>query len=235
MSNSPPVAPYMNMVRSAAVAALFCLCSFAGPLGAVEMRIQVAAANAPGEIAWTVVSLHPIGGTPSARASTATMDQRASAFVPRVLPVQVGAKVSFPNNDRIRHQVYSFSEAKTFELPLYAGADVPQVEFDKPGVVVVGCNIHDSMIGYVVVLDTPYFGRAGDGGQAIVDAPPGRYLLQAWHPRLKGPVLQRTVVLESGKPQALQVQLDLPAPQRSPGDGRLRALQDRLRRIQAKP
>lgn len=223
------------MARGAAIAAVLVLSWFAGQAGAVEIRVQVAATRSPGEVAGTVVSLHADGDAPAARASTAIMDQRASAFVPRVLPVQLGAKVSFPNNDRVRHQVYSFSEAKPFELPLYAGANASPVEFDKPGVVVVGCNIHDAMIGYVVVLDTPYFGRVGDDGQAVIDAPPGRYRLQAWHSRLKGPALQRTVILEAGRPQGLQIELELPPAQRLPGKGRLRALQDRLRGMQAKP
>ena len=223
------------MPRAAAIAALFVLCWSAAQASAVELRVQVAANTSAGDAAGSVVSLHPDVAAPAARPGTAVMDQRASAFVPRVLPVQLGARVSFPNNDRIRHQVYSFSEAKSFELPLYAGASVPPVEFDKPGVVVVGCNIHDAMIGYVVVLDTPYFARVGDDGRVVIDAPPGRYRLQAWNSRQKGAALQRTVILEAGRPQALQVALDLRPTQGPPGNGRMRALQDRLRRMQAKP
>lgn len=234
MSTSSPARRHVRMVRDAAIAAVLALAWPAGPAEAVEFRVQVLAARSPGDVAGTVVSLRREGDAPAARPTTAVMDQRASAFVPKVLPVQMGARVSFHNSDRIRHQVYSFSKAKSFELPLYAGASAPPVEFDKPGVVVVGCNIHDGMIGYVVVLDTPYFGRAGDDGRVLIDAPPGRYRLQAWHSRRQGPVLERAVVLEPGRSQEMQVELGL-APAQRPGQGRLRALQDRLRRNQAKP
>ena len=93
------------------------------------------------------------------------MDQRGSQFVPHVLPVQAGTSVTFPNSDQIRHQVYSFSASKRFELPLYAGTSASPIRFDQPGIVVLGCNIHDWMIGYVVVLDTPYFGKTGERRQ----------------------------------------------------------------------
>lgn len=223
------------MARAAAIAALLVLSLPAARASAVELRVQVLATTTQGDVAGTVVSLHRDGAAPATRPGTAIMDQRGSAFVPRVLPVQAGARVSFPNNDRIRHQVYSFSEAKVFELPLYAGASLPPVEFDKPGVVVVGCNIHDAMIGYVVVLDTPYFARVGDDGRVVIDAPPGRYRLQAWNSRQKGPALHRTVLLEAGRPQGLQLALALLPAQGQPGNARMRSLQDRLRRMQAKP
>ena len=72
--------------------------------------------------------------------------------------VGVGTRVEFPNNDSVSHQVYSFSPAKRFQLPLYKGEIHPPVTFDQPGLVVLGCNIHDSMVGYIYVTDAPYFG-----------------------------------------------------------------------------
>ena len=90
-------------------------------------------------------------------AARATMDQAHNAFVPHMLIVQAGTSVLFPNSDIVSHHVYSFSPTKTFELPLYKGNAHPPLLFEKPGLVVLGCNIHDSMLGYILVVDTPHF------------------------------------------------------------------------------
>jgi plastocyanin len=114
------------------------------------------------------------------------IDQVDKQFVPYVKPIPVGATVHFPNSDNIRHQVYSFSPAKKFELPLYAGTDAPPVVFDKPGVVVLGCNIHDWMIGYIYVSDTPFFAKTGAAGTATLnDMPAGEYTVRVWHPSME--------------------------------------------------
>jgi plastocyanin len=113
------------------------------------------------------------------------VDQVDKQFVPYVKPVYVGSRVRFPNSDNIRHQVYSFSSAKKFELPLYAGATASPVVFDKPGVVVLGCNIHDWMIGYIYVSDTPFFAKTEAAGTATLsDLPPGEYTVRVWHPSM---------------------------------------------------
>jgi plastocyanin len=113
------------------------------------------------------------------------VDQVDKQFVPYVKPVFVGSKVRFPNSDNIRHQVYSFSSAKKFELPLYAGSTAPPVVFDKPGVVVLGCNIHDWMVGYIYVSDTPFFAKTAAAGTATLsDLPPGEYTVRVWHPSM---------------------------------------------------
>ena len=106
-------------------------------------------------------------------------------FVPPVVVVTVGTALNFPNRDTVRHHVYSFSPAKTFDLKLYSGTPAAPVVFDKPGVVDLGCNIHDQMRAWVLVVDTPYFSR-GEAGQAIAlrGVPPGAYRLKVWHPRL---------------------------------------------------
>ena len=88
----------------------------------------------------------------------AVIDQHHEQFVPRVLIVQRGTEVSFPNTDRVQHHVYSFSQTKQFELPLYRGNEHPPVMFDHAGVAVLGCNIHDHMVGYVLVVDSSHFG-----------------------------------------------------------------------------
>jgi plastocyanin len=113
------------------------------------------------------------------------MDQRGEQFAPHVLVVQTGATIEFPNHDSVNHHVYSFSEPKTFELPLYKGSVYPPMVFDRPGIVVLGCNIHDHMEAHIVVVDTPYFSMSGrDGVARIDDMPPGEYVLHVWTPRL---------------------------------------------------
>src|ERR1700744_1804431 len=120
-----------------------------------------------------------------ARPPAEAVDQVDKQFVPYVKPVFVGSTVRFPNSDNIRHQVYSFSTAKKFELPLYGGSNTAPVTFDKPGVVVLGCNIHDWMIGYIYVSETPFFAKTGPLGTAsIADMPPGDYLVRIWHPNM---------------------------------------------------
>ena len=120
-----------------------------------------------------------------ARLPMDAVDQVDKQFVPYVKTIYVGSKVRFPNSDHIRHQVYSFSPAKKFELPLYAGTDAPPVIFDKPGVIVLGCNIHDWMVGYIYVAETPFFAKTVAGAAAIDDMPPGEYTVRVWHPSME--------------------------------------------------
>lgn len=132
------------------------------------------------------------GGAPAKR--SAVMDQKNRQFVPHVLPVQVGTSVQFPNSDDIRHQVYSFSPAKKFQLPLYTGTPANPVVFDKPGVAILGCNIHDQMSAYVVVVDTPYFAATGrDGRVTLPNLGAGRYVVHVWHADLKADSLSLTL------------------------------------------
>ncbi len=128
------------------------------------------------------------------------IDQVDKEFVPYVTPVYVGTRVNFPNRDRIRHHVYSFSPAKTFEIPLYDGMPQRLVAFDRPGEVVLGCNIHDWMKAYVYVVETPYFSVTDGAGLAAIEAPAGDYRVEVWHPRLEGEpeATARTLRLESG-------------------------------------
>jgi len=114
------------------------------------------------------------------------VDQVNKEFVPYIRVIFAGTSVSFPNKDNIRHHVYSFSPAKKFELSLYSGVTAPPVLFDKTGVVVLGCNIHDWMLGYIYVADTPFFAKTEREGQAVVEnLPPGDYLVRLWHPDLE--------------------------------------------------
>lgn len=134
-----------------------------------------------------VVTLLPAGRVALPAPRPAQIAQVKKTFVPLVSVVQTGTLIDFPNNDTVRHHVYSFSASKVFELKLYTGTAAKPVLFDKPGVVVLGCNIHDKMVAYVVVADTPWFGVSGsDGMLSIENVPPGDYLLQTWHPRRLG-------------------------------------------------
>ena len=127
------------------------------------------------------------------------MDQRARQFAPTVVPIQAGTDVLFPNSDDVRHHVYSFSYPNAFELKLYHGEPSEPVRFDDAGIVVLGCNIHDGMIGYLQVVDTPWFATSPASGTArIANAPVGAYTLRVWHPDLGTRYLNRPVTLGSG-------------------------------------
>lgn len=116
----------------------------------------------------------------------AAMQQHNIAFDPRVLIVPVGASVTFPNLDKVRHHVYSFSKIKKFELKLYGREEARTVTFDKVGLVPVGCNIHDSMSGFIMVVDTPYAMKTDAGGRVrIADVPAGAASLSVWHPAIR--------------------------------------------------
>jgi len=149
-----------------------------------------------------VVSLRSTDASrPLARSATKVMDQVKRQFAPHVLVIPVGTSVSFPNSDTVAHQVYSFSEAKDFELPLYSGKPLSPVKFDQAGIVTLGCNIHDKMRAYVYVVEAQYYGRADhDGRWTAPDVQPGEYLLSIWHPlsRTQAPVLEQRVTVAAG-------------------------------------
>jgi plastocyanin len=140
--------------------------------------------------------------------------QEHKQFTPRVTVVTVGSAVDFPNRDTVRHHVYSFSPTKPFELKLYAGTPSNPVVFDRAGIAVLGCNIHDHMSAWVVVVETPYFGRSGSAGRVVLDnVPAGAYRLRTWHPALPvgAPAIDQAVtVAASGA--SLTVQLEAARP-----------------------
>ena len=148
-----------------------------------------------------VLSVHTLDGRPlegaviTVQATTgpahpaaplhAIMDQVNRTFVPDVLVLPVGSTVEFPNSDSVSHQIYSFSAAKRFQLPLYHGKPYAPVLFDQPGLVTLGCNIHDFMLAYVLVTDAPFFGRSDSSGSWSTDLPRGTYRITVWHPRMQ--------------------------------------------------
>ena len=132
--------------------------------------------------------------------------------MPHVKVITPGTQVHFPNKDNVRHHVYSFSPAKTFELPLYSGTPAKPVLFDRTGQVTLGCNIHDWMLGYVYIADTPFFGKSvGDGNILIADIPAGKYSVRVWHPAMKDSEesTAREVALSDAQPTNLEWRLTL--------------------------
>ncbi len=185
-----------------------------GTAQAAEVAVQVVdSQGAP--LADAVVMLSGQGLVPERQ--PAAIDQQNRRFVPHVLAVATGTAVSFPNTDDIRHQVYSFSSPKRFELPLYHGIPSTPVVFDQPGVVVVGCNIHDWMVGYVYVTAAGRSAVTDSQGRARLEAPDGHYQLALWHPDLsdKQEVAQPALDV-AGKPVTLKLHHHLKASRSSP-------------------
>lgn len=165
-----------------------------------------------------VVVLEPLAGAgPAAKNRPhAVIEQRGAEFSPWVTVVQAGTAVDFPNNDTVRHHVYSFSQPKRFEIKLYAGKPGQPITFDKPGEVVIGCNIHDWMEAYVLVVESPYFGKTGPDGQVrIANLPAGRYRLQLWHPLQKAQAAAAEIELAAA-PAKLNLVLDARAREPKP-------------------
>lgn len=184
----------------------------AGPAAAGDLTVVVT--NAAGQpVRDAVVMVKPAAGVPAAAAARLgplVMAQKDIAFAPYVLIAPVGSSVAFPNKDKVRHHVYSFSTAKKFELKLYGKDETRSVVFDKPGPVSLGCNIHDSMIGFIYVTDTPYAAKSGADGAAVVqDVPAGGATLLVWHPNIKGrmAVPQRLTVTAAAQRTSAVIQL----------------------------
>jgi plastocyanin len=127
------------------------------------------------------------------------VSQKDKVFIPRVVAVPVGSKVDFRNDDPYYHNVFSLSDAEKFDTGLYASGRSYVQSFEKPGPVELLCNIHASMVGYVVVVDTPYYTQPrGNGAFLIRNVPPGRYELSAWHEASAKVTKQTVTVRESG-------------------------------------
>jgi plastocyanin len=183
--------------RAAGPAALAVLLVMAlGLRVAAATPVTIALESPSGQpIAGAVVILEPAARPPAAVDARRSIDQVNRQFVPRVSVVQAGTSVDFPNGDNVRHHVYSFSQAKTFDLKLYAGRGAPPVVFDRPGLVVLGCNIHDSMVGFIIVTPSPYFALTTTTGKATLEVPPGRYELRLWSPSIAATPPRRTLTV----------------------------------------
>ncbi len=196
-------------MRRASLLLLLSLCTAGGMTAAGSLTVTVKTAK--GELlADAVVSLTPLDHTPTLVPATDTViAQEDKEYEPFVTPVVVGTRVVFPNRDSIQHHIYSLSKPKRFEKPLYASGAEESVVFDQPGVVVLGCNIHDWMAAYVLVLTTPYFAKTSDSGRIeLAGLPAGRYQLEAWHPRVTKPD-RRELTVGAGPNPAIEVTLTL--------------------------
>src|SRR5450830_955212 len=152
------------------------------PATASALTVQVLdVAGAP--VPNAVVYAEPTGGQVVPKAlKQVEVEQKNIKFSPLVTVVQAGTPLLFPNHDKVRHHVYSFSPAKVFELKLYSGVPTNPIVFDKAGTVVLGCNIHDQMVAYVQVVNTPYFGKTDMAGRVKLDGlSNGKYTLKAWY------------------------------------------------------
>ena len=184
----PPTRPRRHSCaarRAAGALALLAALARAGPILAATLVIHVHTPDGHA-LSGAVVTARPLDGQGKRPAPVhAVMDQVNRAFAPDLLVVPVGSTVAFPNSDSVSHQIYSFSAAKRFQLPLYHGKPYPPVQFDQTGVITLGCNIHDDMLAYLLVTDAAYFGRTDAQGAWSVDVPRGRYQVTIWHPRLR--------------------------------------------------
>jgi plastocyanin len=165
----------LALATAAAVAA-------AGPL-------EVAIVDADGEpVGNAVVTLHSSSGldTGPGVAQTHTIDQRDLQFDPQVQVFHPGDSVVFRNSDRTRHHVYSFAPGSAFETVVKPGESSAPMKLSFPGIVSVGCNIHDRMITYLVVTDAPFAAQSGaDGLVRFADVPDGAWTVRVWQPRSK--------------------------------------------------
>ncbi|HXA11155.1 MAG TPA: methylamine utilization protein [Mycobacterium sp.] len=186
--------------------------ALAGPLAAAsDVQVQVLAPDG-GPVQDAVVFLRTLSGQKTAAHTplAASVEQHDREFVPYVTVVQTGAAVRFPNQDPIRHHVYSFSQPKKFEIKLYAGDAPDPIIFDKPGVVTMGCNVHDWMLGYVFVVDTPWFAKTDARGLARIDAvEDGEYEARIWHPRQRHEVSVRHLKLAGALPEPLHFVIEV--------------------------
>lgn len=188
------------------ITAIFFL-GYCGVAQAAELQLTVK--DAQGQpLADVVAALVPEQKLVFDKPLNAIIDQHNKMFVPSIMAIRTNTLVRFPNSDDIRHHVYSFSPAKKFELRLYHGMTAEPVLFDKPGTVVLGCNIHDSMVAYIFVVDTEYHAVGDAQGYIRIQAPAGKYRLQVFHPRLTASGPELPVILNDKAPLQQQVKLE---------------------------
>lgn len=209
-----------SVQHSNRVTALSSLCLLAGcaqlSTGAVtaaadkNAAVAVYAVSAGGApVRDAVVTLLPLqgGGAPAAPVVIDLFDKR---FEPKVLVLTAGSSVTFKNLDGMGHQVYSFSAAKPFSLKLAPGESATLANLGKPGVVVLGCKIHNEMIGYLYVTDAPYYGKTDSNGYLRLGGlAPGSYRLGLWRAEVEQETraLERSVTLRTGEEQVVRLRL----------------------------
>jgi plastocyanin len=186
----------MNSLLLSCLAAAVC-----GNAAAATVEVSVQGADGKPLPEAAVFLESPAARALAKPAAGLEIEQAAKQFTHRVTVVPVGSEVAFPNRDKVRHHVYSFSPTKTFELKLYSGTPANPVLFDRTGIAVIGCNIHDNMTAWVVVVETPYYGLTDKPGKVRIDnVAPGTYKLRTWHPDMPtgAPALEQTLVVAAG-------------------------------------
>ena len=222
------VAGALRVWLCAFVAAGLALASIAAT--ATDMRVQVIDHDGRPLQNTAILASWPGAPASSGANQTAEVSQRHIAFHPHVLIVPVGTSVVFPNFDRTRHHVYSFSEAKTFNIKLYVGRPQRPEVFDKTGVITLGCNIHDQMQAFVVVTDKPRWARTDANGYATLhDLPSTDVDLSLWHPWMTGDDTRVSRQFAT-TPANARIQLNVSAPPPPPNTGGS-SLQDQFDRI----
>lgn len=158
-------------------------------------------AVAPSAVLWYV----PAGGAPRPTPRRAEIQTRERRFIPRVIAVPQGSEVRFPNSDPILHNVFSVSPGNRFDVGLYRQGEGKSARFETAGLVRVYCNVHQSMVAYILVCDTPWFTQPeADGGFTLEGVPNGAGTLHGWHEQT-GP-WSRDVTLPLDRP--LEIRLD---------------------------
>jgi len=189
------------LLHAALLVAVCALPAMAWP-AAVEVRVLDGAGK---PLTDAVVFLESREARAAVKPATQVdLAQANKQFDPQVTVVPVGTAVNFPNRDKVRHHVYSFSPVKKFEIKLYVGTPAAPVVFDQPGVAVLGCNIHDQMAAWVLAVATPWFGKTGaDGVVRLPQVPAGSYRLRTWHASLPvgAPAADQALVVDAAAQQ----------------------------------
>ncbi len=196
------------------------------PCAAAELHVGIVDQRGK-PVADAVVTVFPVTGAtaPAPAPKTKTINQSGITFVPYIEVFRPGDLVVFHNSDKTRHHVYSFSSVKAFEFMLSAGQTSMAIPLDKPGVIAVGCNIHDSMITYLYVTEAPWIARANATGKAVIRAlPAGTYQVRVWQPRLR-----------PGKPELVQTDVTVHAGENRPLQFKLKLLPDSRRKSNREP
>jgi plastocyanin len=154
----------------------------------LEGRLELVAGSGQsvrsGEVSDGVVYFLPKSGAQPAKPGRFSINTRAKGFSPAVLAVPLGSTVAFPNSDAIMHNVYSRSPSNPFDFGFYGAGQVREHTFDRAGLVLVNCNVHQTMRANILVLATQYYARPGrDGRFRIPGVPAGPGTLVFWHPR----------------------------------------------------
>ncbi|HEY5103380.1 MAG TPA: methylamine utilization protein [Steroidobacteraceae bacterium] len=188
------------------------LLSVTAPVFGGAISVQASLADHK-PFAGAVVTVQGAAAHAPSAPMSAIVDQINLAFVPDLIVIPVGSTVEFPNSDSVSHQIYSFSPTKRFQLPLYHGKPYPPVHFDQAGIVTLGCNIHDKMLGYIYVTDAAYFGRTDASGAWVANnVPRGAYHVSIWHPLLRESAasLERDVTVGAEDSTKVEMQLTQP-------------------------